>query len=301
MWYEWCEKLIRCKLNILHRSINRSLTLWPEPVRGHRKSSQKPSETKKKLVSLEIKPPPSPEKNKVRTSGFNCQTNVYTKHHLKPKVRFFRKPHPPPILFVSLGFCKLLRWFLKCNGFDVCEHCFCLVVFWINCWMTRFYCFTVPSHPSFLSLSLSLSLSIYLSLRPLFCSLSVSLSLSLSLSLPLSPPPPPSLSLSLSLSCISSTGSLCFWGDGESSIGLLGGSQNELAHLDSHTIRQLQIRTQGSKSTASPSLLPALSSLRHPICVNFEIDSITYKDERVKAFCTPCEKAAHYGSTTWSL
>ena len=45
------------------------------------------------------------------TSGFNSQTNVYSKHHLKPEVWFFKKPHPPNrILFVSPGFCELLRW-----------------------------------------------------------------------------------------------------------------------------------------------------------------------------------------------
>ena len=45
------------------------------------------------LVSLET-PLPPPKRTKVRTSGFNSQTNMYTKHHLKPKVRFLRKPPP---------------------------------------------------------------------------------------------------------------------------------------------------------------------------------------------------------------
>ena len=82
----------------------------------HRKSSQKPSETNKiSFTSWYPSPPPPPVKRtKVRTPGFNSQTNVCTTHHSKPEVRFFRKPPPKRILFVSLGFSELLRWSLRC-------------------------------------------------------------------------------------------------------------------------------------------------------------------------------------------
>ena len=58
------------------------------------------------LVSLET---PSLPLKKNRTSGFSCQTNMYTKHHLKPKVRFLRKPPPSQTNFVR--FTGLLRTF----------------------------------------------------------------------------------------------------------------------------------------------------------------------------------------------
>ena len=62
-------------------------------TRGHRKSSQKPSETNK--ISFTWNPSLPPKRTKVRTPGFNSLTNVYTKHHLKPKVRFFKNPALP--------------------------------------------------------------------------------------------------------------------------------------------------------------------------------------------------------------
>ena len=43
-----------------------------------------------KLISLET-PSLPPKRTKIRTSGFNSQTNVYMKHHLKPQMRFFSK------------------------------------------------------------------------------------------------------------------------------------------------------------------------------------------------------------------
>ena len=78
--------------------------LW---LRGHCKSLQKPSEANK--ISFTWNPSLPSKRRKGRTSGFNSQTNVYTKHHLKPKVRFFRKPPPSQTNFVC--FTGLLRTF----------------------------------------------------------------------------------------------------------------------------------------------------------------------------------------------
>ena len=85
--------------------------------RGHRKSSQKPSETNK--TSFTWTPPPL-KRTKVRTSGFNSQTNVYTKHHLKPEVRCFRKLPPSETNFVR--FTGLLRSFAMVPKEESCER-----------------------------------------------------------------------------------------------------------------------------------------------------------------------------------
>ena len=62
------------------------------------------------LVSLETPSLPT-KRTKGRTSGFNSQTNVHTKDHLKHHECFLRDPLlPKRSLFVSLGFCELLRW-----------------------------------------------------------------------------------------------------------------------------------------------------------------------------------------------
>ena len=83
----------------------------PPSLRGHRKSSEKPSETNKISFTRNPlpPPPPPPKRTKVCTSGFKSKTKVYTKHHLKPKVRFFRKPPPSQTNFVR--FTGLLRTF----------------------------------------------------------------------------------------------------------------------------------------------------------------------------------------------
>ena len=62
-----------------------------------------------KQTKLVETPPslPLPETNK--SSHFSSQTNVYTKHHLKPKVRFFRKPSHSQTNFVR--FTRLLQTF----------------------------------------------------------------------------------------------------------------------------------------------------------------------------------------------
>ena len=67
-------------------------------IRGHRKSSQKTSETNK--ISFTWNPSLPLKRTKLLTSGFNSQTIVYTKQHLKPEMRFFRKPPPYQTNFV---------------------------------------------------------------------------------------------------------------------------------------------------------------------------------------------------------
>ena len=65
----------------------------PSHFRDHHKSSQKPSETNK--ISFTRDPSLTLKRTEVRTSGFNSQTNVYTKHNLKPKSAIFPNPPPP--------------------------------------------------------------------------------------------------------------------------------------------------------------------------------------------------------------
>ena len=90
-------------------------------LRGHRKSSQKPSETNK--ISFTWNPSLSPKRTNLRTSGFNSQTNVYTKHHLKPEVRFFRNPPPSQTNFIR--FTGLLRTFAMGPKSCHCIHKCC--------------------------------------------------------------------------------------------------------------------------------------------------------------------------------
>ena len=85
-------------------------------TRGYRKRSPKPSK-RTELLWLETLSLPF-KWTEDRTSGFNAQTSVYTKDRLKSQEWFFATPPPPTNLFVSLGFCKLLRWPL--NG--SCAH-----------------------------------------------------------------------------------------------------------------------------------------------------------------------------------
>ena len=68
------------------------------------------------------------KRTKVRTSGFNSQTNVYTKHHLKLKVRFFFFK-PPPSQTNFARFVGLLRTFVTAPYRKV----FVILVVLINC------------------------------------------------------------------------------------------------------------------------------------------------------------------------
>ena len=109
-----------CKLNLLacllfrfqmpHITHNGNL-------RGHRKSSQKPSETNKISFTWNpLPPPPPPPRNEQK---FALQASTLRPMCIQNtiwslKCDFFEIPHPPKqILFVSLGFCELLRWPLK--------------------------------------------------------------------------------------------------------------------------------------------------------------------------------------------
>ena len=115
------------KLVTYHESLS---TVWDgaprhfmksQAVWGHRKTSQKPSKTNKISFTWNLLPPPPPPKRtKVRTSGFNSETEVYTKHHFQPKVRFFRKP--PPSQLNCVRFTGLLRTFAKVPYWRFFEH-----------------------------------------------------------------------------------------------------------------------------------------------------------------------------------
>ena len=84
-------------------------------LRGHRKSSQKPTETNKISFTWNpLSPPWNEQKFALQASTLRPMCIQNTIWSLK--CDFFENPHPLKwILFVSQGFCKLLRWSLTPN------------------------------------------------------------------------------------------------------------------------------------------------------------------------------------------
>ena len=129
-----CERAKKYNSSVIYPS--------PKQLLGAIAKVRRSPANRTKLVSL-VTPTQPPKRTKVPTSGFNSQTNVYTKHYLKPEVRFFRKPPPSQTNFVRfIGLLRTLRWSLSKNV----NHC--TVLRWslsINvnhCTVHPKYCFT---------------------------------------------------------------------------------------------------------------------------------------------------------------